>query len=363
MNVMYPNIDLEKRCWVISKIIALRNEIPNRVQNQTGFSDPKIIKYLKKAFSRWIFNIIRKGKNPFTSTDPVVSTEFVLNDDMIYLFQIFNKSDLLCKIDWTWLDKDFHRIAEGPKHTLIASRVTISQKDNFILLTRQDFKFKLHLNQYNNCIRLANNDNHINANNINEYIFVLLFQYKGISGHNNHCSVPQDVIKFTKAKTELFGSPLNTCLDQYCSPFYDIEKYFGSLGSFFDFQLETGTYIMNPPYDEELMIHASKQILKQLRRTTKEITIIVVYPLWDQKSQLEHRGTVHEHEKFIAYDLLKNSKYLRSSVILSHDNHKFYDYFNAVFKTVADVHLMIISNTTYQITAQEIGNYWLNHCN
>lgn len=195
---------------------------------------------------------------------------------------------------------------------------------------------------------------------------MLLYQYKSCGGHNNHCSVPPEVIKFTRAKTELFGSPFNTCLEQYCSPFYDIECHFGSLGSFFNFEFQTGTYIMNPPYDEVLMDRAVDRILHVLSGSDKsggsgkEITIIVVFPLWDRTSQIEHRGT-HYDKDFAAYEKLKSSKFLTSAQVLNHNTHKFYDYFVADYTPVADAHLMVLSNTIYQLTAVEIANYWAEH--
>lgn len=383
----------EKRFWVISKIIALRNEIPVKIQKQIGYEDVKIAKYLKRSFSRWIFNLIKNGKDPFvtlTNHKSILAIEFVMNTDLQYLFQSLNKLESLKLLDWNWLDKEFHKISEGPKHTLIKHKVNIVHSDNIVTLSRDNYKFKLNQNQYDTIISKlnqfpTNNNTHSNDNNndkinmhthivsgsigglsantaaLDEYVFMLLLQYKGCGGHNNHCSVPPDVIRFTKAKTELFGSPFNTCLEQYCSPFYDIEKEFGSLGSFFDFELETGTYIMNPPYDEELMESASKRILRMLDGP-KEITIIVVYPLWDMKSQLKHRGVAHVDKEFVAYELLKKSKYLRSCMVLSHDIHKFFDYFAGLYSSVADAHLMVISNTTYQTTAQEISSYWQYHC-
>ena len=52
---------------------------------------------------------------------------------------------------------------------------------------------------------------------------------------------------------ELYGSAINALSDNYCSLFYDIEKYFGSKGNFFDIEL----FISYIPSLEYICIYVS----------------------------------------------------------------------------------------------------------
>jgi len=48
---------------------------------------------------------------------------------------------------------------------------------------------------------------------------------------------------------ECFASPLNHVCSSYNSIFPDSDRYFGSLGSFFDFVPTEGSFAVNPPFD------------------------------------------------------------------------------------------------------------------
>lgn len=124
--------DYNKRFWVIMKMITLRHEIPQRIQNQTGSNNPKIIKYLKKAFSRWVFNMIMNGRDPFvilTRGQPVTASEFVMDVDIKYLFNSIDSMELLFHISWDWLDREFIKIANGPRYHLTNFPVQVAEAD------------------------------------------------------------------------------------------------------------------------------------------------------------------------------------------------------------------------------------------
>ena len=56
-----------------------------------------------------------------------------------------------------------------------------------------------------------------------------------------HLAVPQhiydDISKEHKNVIELFGSVMNKSFKNYCGLFYDLEKYFGNIGNFFDIKI------------------------------------------------------------------------------------------------------------------------------
>ena len=51
----------------------------------------------------------------------------------------------------------------------------------------------------------------------------------------------------------LFGQYLNSNLKYFCSLFYDIEWIFGSLNNYFDTNIKSGYYEINPPFDKCLI--------------------------------------------------------------------------------------------------------------
>ena len=59
---------------------------------------------------------------------------------------------------------------------------------------------------------------------------------------------------------ECFASPFNCNMDRYCSKFEDVDSYFGSLGSFFDFKPEAGCYEANPPFSETLVLRMTEHM-------------------------------------------------------------------------------------------------------
>jgi len=85
-------------------------------------------------------------------------------------------------------------------------------------------------------------------------MFVLLCRYDLIGDMNSSCQalVPPSVLKSMSKHFgvvhECFASPMNRICSSYNSLFPDVDRYFGSLGSFFDFLPLEGSYQVNPPF-------------------------------------------------------------------------------------------------------------------
>jgi hypothetical protein len=78
---------------------------------------------------------------------------------------------------------------------------------------------------------------------------------------------------------ECFASVFNRYFDNFCSMFYDIEKYFGSCGSFFALRINSGFFMATPPYAEKLL-EAMYSHIKSLIKTTTNITFLTSIPEW-----------------------------------------------------------------------------------
>mmetsp|Transcript_40499 Transcript_40499/g.61402 ORF Transcript_40499/g.61402 Transcript_40499/m.61402 type:complete len:99 (-) Transcript_40499:723-1019(-) len=69
---------------------------------------------------------------------------------------------------------------------------------------------------------------------------------------------------------ECFASPLNRVSPSYNSIFPDVDRFFGSLGSFFDFLPLEGSFEANPPFDGESTSIMFEHIFGLLQRTDTE---------------------------------------------------------------------------------------------
>lgn len=134
----------------------------------------------------------------------------------------------------------------------------------------------LYLRLYKKCTDNKNED-------IDKYIFCLVYRYSYIDAENQQLAIHRkikDMFKVYDVNFELYGSAINALSDHYCSLFYDIEKYFGSKGNFFDIELKSGIYWCNPPYIENLMAKTAHKLINIMNKTNN-IAFIITIPIWD----------------------------------------------------------------------------------
>ena len=127
-----------------------------------------------------------------------------------------------------------------------------------------------------------------NINTYDDYIFCLIYRYSYIDSGNQQLAINKKIKNIFKdfgVDFETFGSAINTVSNYYCSLFYDIEKYFGSQGNFFDINITQGIYWCNPPYINITMENVAKKILNTIKNTNNNIAFIITIPLWDKHTQ------------------------------------------------------------------------------
>eukprot|EP00743_Colponemidia_sp_Colp-15_P011372 GILK01012675.1.p1 GENE.GILK01012675.1~~GILK01012675.1.p1 ORF type:complete len:616 (+),score=72.30 GILK01012675.1:27-1850(+) len=99
-----------------------------------------------------------------------------------------------------------------------------------------------------------------------------------------HAAVPSTVfdfiVKHLGVTTECFSSPLNCYLSRFCSAFYDTDSAFGSLGSFFDFHPKFGSFEVNPPFEEQMILKMFNHILDLLGSSEQALSFIIFIPNW-----------------------------------------------------------------------------------
>jgi hypothetical protein len=79
---------------------------------------------------------------------------------------------------------------------------------------------------------------------------------------------------------ECFASVFNCYYPNYCSMFYDLERHFGSCGSFMALQIKQGMYMANPPYSEYLLYRMYDKVKLALQSFTP-VFFIMSIPKWN----------------------------------------------------------------------------------
>ena len=125
-------------------------------------------------------------------------------------------------------------------------------------------------------------------------IVKMLLRYSIFDNSNQQWSIGDDLYNHVSnifdISFEMFASPLNFNMNRYCSIFYDTDKIFGSIGNFYDLNVDTilnkniNGFIYNPPYLPILMsetVNICIDLMNQLENIHKyEITIVAFLPNW-----------------------------------------------------------------------------------
>jgi hypothetical protein len=293
-------------------------------------------KFMTDSFTRWYMNV--EKENLFPSVDLVAA----------------NRSDLeyANKKLGTRFDIDHILGRSGELHRKYSRKCKSTV--NGISSTREDVSKLVTKKQFDRITELYTGDN------LAEDRATLIELYKFVGMNTIHLSMPP-----IYSGIELFGSPLNTH-NPYCSPF-DIEKKFGSLGSFWDYKFHKSTlYLCNPPYDESIMSKMATKLDKELDDTDKHVIVVITMPVWDSTSQKE-LGIKDYGMPFEAFDILINSKHFKDRALLDKFKYKYYDYYGDKYVPATFTHLIVMSNmpeTRYKkaFSLSEFQSKWLSAC-
>lgn len=337
-------------------MLALRKSFGKEIGEKVKMRDVKVQHYFERAFTRWIFNTVMKGINPFV--DLITAEQFISEGDIIYFGRKHNCLQRFENFNWSWLTVKFKQIWET--NAVPCGRIKKSVMDDKVSLQYEwsaldVVSYNIPSPMYERASSLYTGP----QDKKDENILLLISRYDACGTTNNHCSMPPNIVSFCNITTEMFGSPVNTCAIQYCSPFPDIEQNFRSLGSFFDpnLRFSTGVYLCNPPYDEYIMSAVASKVINALE-SSAEITVIMILPVWDSKSQKEVKGRLDLGMEFVAYGMLLRSGFIRSKIVLNFATHPFFDYYLDAPVKVTDTHLMVLSNTNCELNVIDISQQW-----
>jgi len=228
-----------------------------------------------------------------------------------------------------------------------------SSHKKYITLTFNNDTINVYQHLYDKLLKRYNKKSKYD---INVLIWCIIKRYMMLKSYNQQLAVhPATYRKISKCYNtyfELFGSVLNTHNKSYCSIFYDIEKYFGSRGSFFSFIPIRGSYYMNPPFDDILMKNAAEYVLKAMKKSDKVITIFIYIPVWDTKG----KQYIEKNCKYtgkISYDIyggypvleaLENSKLIQYKKIFCLKDFTYFDYMWFKKTSAAHSYVIVIQN-------------------
>jgi len=202
--------------------------------------------------------------------------------------------------------------------------------------------------------------------NIDIMIWIIIFRYQLLGSNNHQLGILPNIIdKMNKdygLNFECFASAINSSLNNYCSIYYDLEKFFGSNGNFFNINLTEGTYSFNPPYQKDIMDNGIIKLftlLNNAKTLNKKLTFIMTIPIWDKEGQeiLNQQNKIDYGDFDIIKDI-KNSEYFIGLRIISKDNFTYIDHNFKLYKnkTIQNTYIIMLS-TDKLIDFSFINNY------
>tara|TARA_B100001093_G_scaffold509074_2_gene572420 strand:- start:54 stop:1349 length:1296 start_codon:yes stop_codon:yes gene_type:complete len=193
------------------------------------------------------------------------------------------------------------------------------------------------------------------------YLWCIIYRYQLLGSNNNQLGVLPNILNKMKndfgLEFECFASAINSTFTNYCSIYYDLEKFFGSKGNFFDLNPINGTYSFNPPYQKNVMEKGINKLIQLLEKSTlinEKLTFIITIPIWDKIgkkimkfSYPEKRRTpdIEYNEFNIINDVFK-SKFFKAKLMVPKDKFTYIDHNFQLLKnvTIQHTYILVLSN-------------------
>ncbi len=261
---------------------------------------------------------------------------------------------------------------------LITKENIIFYKINIILKFQiKDYRLKNILNSillpknvYDRCKKRFIGPN----NKFHEYLWIILLRYQLLGSNNNQLGVLPNVLNMMKKDFDLnfecFASSINSYNKNYCSIYYDVEKYFGSKGSFFNLHCISGTYSFNPPYQINIINRGINKIINFLDNSgNEELTFILTIPIWDinGKNEMKKKYNYDNYEidygDFDIINKIKQSKYFIGLKMIFKNDFTYLDHNFNLYKdiTIQNTYIIILSNNKEKDFMSKINNYSYKH--
>ena len=209
----------------------------------------------------------------------------------------------------------------------------------------------------NNKILLKKYNNTLNNNKyeFDDLVVSLLLRYEtlGAEGHQwaMNESMKNKMNEVYGANFECFASSFNHYYKYYCSMFYDIEKYFMSCGTFQNVKYNSGFYIANPFYEEQMLNNMVSTFENYCEKSNKSLTFLFGLPDWTKKG----------YGKFDALINAKKSKYNTYCIFIKSGKIPWFDYKTGeTRKITGGYRIAFQSRKTKKIKKKELDNIIYN---
>lgn len=235
--------------------------------------------------------------------------------DMWLLEQVGHKK-------YSWLNDDaLKRCLERYNKESLAIKISEQAKELFRPLSRRINNSSVPKQKCSNEIRerLQNQDP-----NAADRVLIIYNNFIKYTSQNMQLAAPPKIYEEYKTKYNItlegFASPINHCFDRFCSAFPDVDKPYGSIGSFFETDINENV-VANPPFEEEVMEACIDKLFDAI--SNNHITAILIVPKWDDSAcvmkalsskYLKNTKIIDKNDTgYISYDI-KNGKKVINSV-------------------------------------------------
>lgn len=366
----------------------LKNFIKSCLKNlgENIFSHKKnYTRTITNMLSSWFFTLYQNtlsnnGEDPFFPSN-YLENDFIIERTLLDYSSLYNIHNINTKINNIISDlhysyenilNKFNKELTNTSNIIITKEVVYHDRNNkkikFYNLNLSNLKDSIYI-----CKKLVNIINNImipveqydfmssNYNGPDEtkdiILWIILFRYQLLSSNNNQLAVLPKIYKKMEEdfqlSVECFASAINTTSKYYCSLYYDVEKYFGSIGNFFNLIPIKGTFSFNPPYQYDIITNGINKIFTHLENTKEKLTFIITIPIWDNIGKeymsthmVENNNNIIKYNDFDIMNKIRSSQYFKGLRMISKDNFTYMDHNFYLFKnkTIQNTYVIIMSN-------------------
>ncbi len=193
---------------------------------------------------------------------------------------------------------------------------------------------------------------------MDDLLWAISYRYQLLGSNNHQLAVLPNIMEQMKQdynlNFECFASAINNTFPKFCSIYWDLEKYFGSVGSFFNIKPVSGTFGFNPPYQKDIIEIGINRLFEYLDQTTQPLTFIITIPIWDLKgreimkdiynNELEKQNI--DYGDFPIVQSMQESKYFKQLIMIPKDKFTYIDHNFELYKnkTIQNTYVIILSN-------------------
>lgn len=331
-----PSVELE--IFRMKLIWDMVREIKIAIDDKLGSNHNIYLHVIHRYISQLVMNILTN--KTFTDTDTIYLDDGLFNLPVSNEINDFYR-DINYSVELNLFEPDEFNIFDILSNT-IKQISNISKQDNLCqeCYTYNDYQFYIKptiVDKYKNVSHLLQNlviDKEIftktKAKYIGKYflsdLLCCLLRYISLGSGANQYVVDIEYKKLLKQfgfNFECFASSLNHYYDNYCSMFYDIERYFGSSGSFMCLKITQGMYMCNPPYDNNLLETMYEKVKQSI--VNKNVIFIASIPLWYDYKLEETIDQEHLYNlKEIKYEYFMNPITKEKTLIPPYISYLFY---------------------------------------